>query len=575
MRRKMILGIVAIVGSVFCMCLEHPSVEAEQNKVTASISSSGKNLHASYCAAGETQECFCPEGTTSTQSCKADGSGWEQCSGCTYYSFWCDSTTNLCWQDPQKDPVYEDIGVTSGDALQYCEELVFAGYDDWRLPTIDELRTLIEGNPDTEPGGNCPVTGGSTMADQNEACLGGEVMKGPGLGGCYWDPELTGTCDKPDPAAVGHALETWASTPAADDPEHWIAFVSFDSGTVGFNHALSLGDVRCVRSAPSPLVICEEGSPVCTPGETTQCTCAGKEETGAQVCVDDGSCFGPCECTGFTPSETPDDMCSYCDKVIATIKVPEKLATPPYEMMAFLYNAEGYSFPPMRPPDAGTDYNQVITPDIDLDNPYKITIPGCTYYRESCVSGDYYLYVSLMMGERWPPLPEAGDYWWGMCAEPIALGSGEMKEYEIEIELVPIESDDTDGDAIGDLRDNCREIVNPCQDDADEDGIGDACDNCPDIDNPDQADSDGDSTGDACESCIAEKIYGEHSEVAQALRHLRDTVLCQTPEGQAFIRLYYQLSPAIVKAMEEDEGLSAYAKGIIDGIMPLVRIVTQ
>jgi len=141
----------------------------------------------------------------------------------------------------------------------------------------------------------------------------------------------------------------------------------------------------------------------------------------------------------------------------------------------------------------------------------------------------------------------------------------------MEVELVPFESSDADDDKIGDSMDNCPNVENPCQEDADEDGKGDACDNCPDIYNPDQTDSDGDGKGDICELCPAEQIYGEHSEVVNALRHLRDNVVSQTPEGQELIRLYYQLGPAIVKAMEENEELRAQLKGLIDGIVPLVR----
>jgi len=55
------------------------------------------------------------------------------------------------------------------------------------------------------------------------------------------------------------------------------------------------------------------------------------------------------------------------------------------------------------------------------------------------------------------------------------------------------------------------------------------------------------------------------------LRHFRDKVLSQTPEGQDLIRLYYELSPGIVKAMEEDESFKQEVKEMIDGILPLLR----
>ena len=58
---------------------------------------------------------------------------------------------------------------------------------------------------------------------------------------------------------------------------------------------------------------------------------------------------------------------------------------------------------------------------------------------------------------------------------------------------------DTDGDGVGDSRDNCPATFNPDQFDFDGDGRGDACDNCPTFFNPGQEDGDGDGTGDACE----------------------------------------------------------------------------
>jgi len=59
-----------------------------------------------------------------------------------------DKETGLMWQDeaytPQEDGAYARNGIDGkvgphAYAVRYCENLNYAGYDDWRLPTIDEL----------------------------------------------------------------------------------------------------------------------------------------------------------------------------------------------------------------------------------------------------------------------------------------------------------------------------------------------------------------------------------------------------------------------------------------------------
>ena len=72
--------------------------------------------------------------------------------------------------------------------------------------------------------------------------------------------------------------------------------------------------------------------------------------------------------------------------------------------------------------------------------------------------------------------------------------------------------------------------------------------------------------------CPSEAIYGEDSETTELLRYIRDAILSQTPEGQEIIKLYYELSPMIVNAMQEDEELKQEVKEMIDGVLLLIEL---
>jgi hypothetical protein len=48
-------------------------------------------------------------------------------------------------------------------------------------------------------------------------------------------------------------------------------------------------------------------------------------------------------------------------------------------------------------------------------------------------------------------------------------------------------------------------------------------------------------------------------------------VLSTTPEGQEIIKLYYELSPMIVKMMEENEEFKEQTKEMIDRILGLIQ----
>ena len=56
------------------------------------------------------------------------------------------------WSKISKEPLAWNT------AVSYCEELKELEYSDWKLPTIDELRTLIQHCPATETGGSCQIS---------------------------------------------------------------------------------------------------------------------------------------------------------------------------------------------------------------------------------------------------------------------------------------------------------------------------------------------------------------------------------------------------------------------------------
>ncbi|MBR4531461.1 DUF1566 domain-containing protein [bacterium] len=62
------------------------------------------------------------------------------------------SRDRLEWSDLSSE------GMIWYDAVDYCKNLKEGGHSDWRLPNIDELRTLIQNNPETVTGGKCEIS---------------------------------------------------------------------------------------------------------------------------------------------------------------------------------------------------------------------------------------------------------------------------------------------------------------------------------------------------------------------------------------------------------------------------------
>lgn len=59
-----------------------------------------------------------------------------------------DSSTGLIWQD---DKYASTVKKEWRDARRHCENMLLGGHDDWRLPSIYELMTLIDNHKTKEP----------------------------------------------------------------------------------------------------------------------------------------------------------------------------------------------------------------------------------------------------------------------------------------------------------------------------------------------------------------------------------------------------------------------------------------
>ena len=155
----------------------------------------------------------------------------DACSG------WYDSISALCWQDPP-----DETGRNRDDAASYCADLVLGGLDDWRLPTIGELRSLLRECPKTGPGGPCGIVDDCLERDcYTDECFGC-VGVDPGADGTFLTSALHGL-------RVDHWRDYWSSSMRTDlVTGSWT--VEFVFGRVDNYHGEAELSVRCVRPAP-------------------------------------------------------------------------------------------------------------------------------------------------------------------------------------------------------------------------------------------------------------------------------------------------------------------------------------
>jgi len=180
---------------------------------------------------------ICPGHWNPIQDCDACIGDWtgEDCT--EHPDIFLDPGTGLMWQIlPRDDEMMWQI------AREHCQMLELSGYSSWRMPTIDELRSIVQSCHRTVPGGTCGVTDEcyELSCFVSDSCRGCPDYSGPDEDGCYWWPELDGSEDVLRACSV-----YWSSTELGDGENVW--FVSFVNGSIHYSRKGSIMFVRCVR----------------------------------------------------------------------------------------------------------------------------------------------------------------------------------------------------------------------------------------------------------------------------------------------------------------------------------------
>lgn len=141
-----------------------------------------------------------------------------------------DEKTGLMWQRKRAPNTMNHAA-----AIEYCENLSLGGYNDWRLPSISELKTLIVGCQSGTDA--CKVSDACLSSNcwSRDACVC-ERNQGPGEDGFYWQKGVW----------QGGGNWFWSSSVRSDD-SYGAWAVHFGHGLVASNGRGNDGNVRCVR----------------------------------------------------------------------------------------------------------------------------------------------------------------------------------------------------------------------------------------------------------------------------------------------------------------------------------------
>ena len=174
----------------------------------------------------DTGEVVNDEDTVDTDSNGGGSSTLPECSSTS--STPCkDSSSGLTWS-ARASSIY-----TWQDAVDYCSSYSEGGLSGWRLPNINELRTLIKNCAGSQTGGSCAV--------QDPDCLSFSCWSDS----CYCD-DMENNGGYYSKLGDDDNVYLWSSSTRSDSTNGaWL--VVFNYGGVGSDSKTSSRYVRCVR----------------------------------------------------------------------------------------------------------------------------------------------------------------------------------------------------------------------------------------------------------------------------------------------------------------------------------------
>ena len=184
-------------------------------------------------------KCISEEYTWNGESCISGGSSLPECStssGTPCY----DSTSHLTWSKISSSMIYSAATTFCQKDLESGGMKGYGGFTDWRLPNIDELKTLLVWSKSS----SCKVSevnGHLASSDWTcSSCTDNCSDTGSGCGNCsYYDD---GRFSK-----LGDSTYLWSSSLLSDYSSiAW--YVNFRYGYVNGNYIDGYNGVRCVRN---------------------------------------------------------------------------------------------------------------------------------------------------------------------------------------------------------------------------------------------------------------------------------------------------------------------------------------